>query len=72
MITQNDLDNWFMYHSPSQSQRGAYESIRYLAKQLAELMLEVCPPCADTTVAIRKLRETVMAANLAIACNSGG
>ena len=72
MITQDDIDNWFSYHAPSPDQIMSYEIIREQAKELAIAMLAACPPCADTTVAFRKLRETVMAANQAIACNSGG
>jgi len=68
-ITQIDLDNWFSYHSPKGDQPARYEAIRSNAKSLAELFLASSQPSADQTAALRKLRETVMAMNLAIACN---
>ncbi len=69
MITQTDLDNWFSYHSPKDDQPARYEAIRSKAKELAELFNASSQPSADQTAALRKLRETVMAMNLAIACN---
>lgn len=38
------------------------------SKELAELFNTAVPDCADKTAAMRKLRETVMAMNLAVAC----
>jgi hypothetical protein len=69
-ITQTDLDNWFTYHAPKGDQQAKYEMLRQKAKELAELAVLCCPDCADRTAAIRKLRETLMALNLAIACNT--
>lgn len=67
-ITKEQLDNWFSYHSPSENQQSDYLLIRATAKDFAEQIVAICPPCADTTAAIRKLRECVMTANSAIAC----
>ncbi|HKN69997.1 MAG TPA: hypothetical protein VJX30_03135 [Terriglobales bacterium] len=64
-----DIDNWFTYHAPKSDQTERYSNLREIAKELAILTVKYCPPCADTTAALRKLREFVMAANLAIACN---
>jgi len=69
MVTQIDLDNWFQYHSPKEDQPARYEAIRAKAKELAVLFVDSSKSSADQTAAIRKLRETVMAMNLAIACN---
>ena len=69
-IKQEDLDNWFMYHSPTSEQQEKYLSVREGAKKFAELLVSLCPDCPDTTTAIRHLRETVMIANQAIACYS--
>lgn len=68
-VTQQDLVNWYSYHSPTADQVVAYEKIRHKARELAELFNAIAPPCADTTAAHRKLREATMAMNLAIACN---
>ena len=71
MITDEQIDNWFTYHPPSQDQTHAYNRIRDQGRKLAFVIRDSCPPGPDTTVAIRKLRETIMAANLAIACHEG-
>ena len=47
----------------------AYNDIRQAAKIYAETVNKHVPDSADKTVAIRKIRESVMAANLAVACN---
>ena len=67
-MRQEELKNWFTYHAPTQDQLKSYETIRSCAKMLAEDFNEAVPDCADKTAAMRKLRETVMAMNLAIAC----
>lgn len=67
-MTQADINNWFTYHAPKPAQLKSYESIRACARMLAEDFNEAVPDCADKTAAMRKLRETVMAMNLAIAC----
>ena len=64
-----DIENWFTYHSPTESQAVRYHKIRDAAKYLATTIDECCPDCADKTATLRKLRETVMSANQAIACN---
>ena len=67
-MRQADIDNWFTYHTPSTEQIGTYSVIRNTAKSLAQVFDEAVPDCADKTAAMRHLRETVMAMNLAIAC----
>lgn len=64
-----DLDNLFIYHPPINDQAERYQKIRDKAKELATLIAHSCPPSADTTAAIRKVREAMMTANAAIACN---
>lgn len=68
-ITQGEIDNWFTYHAPTGTQQERYVAIRDKAKELGELFIHSSQSCADQTAAMRKLRETVMAMNLAIACN---
>lgn len=69
MIEQSHIDNWFVYHSPSPEQLPKYLAIREAGKKLAECILENTPSSADQTAAIRKVREAVMTANAAIACD---
>lgn len=70
MIAQKDIDNWFTHHPPSEEQLTAYKDIRQAAKIYAETVNKHVPDSADKTAAMRKIRESVMAANLAIACNT--
>ena len=68
-MRQEDINNWFSYHAPNTEQQAKYFDLRNSAKAFAELFDRSVPDCADKTAAMRKLRETVMAMNLAIACN---
>lgn len=67
---QSDIDNWFSYHAPTPEQLVAYNDIRQTAKIFAETVNKHVPDSADKTSAMRKIRESVMAANLAVACNA--
>ena len=68
MSEQEQLNNWFSYHPPIDDQAQRYEQIRAAGKAFAEKLVELCPPSADRTVAIRKIREAVYSANASIAC----
>lgn len=69
MVTMEDkIENWFIYHAPKNDQAVRYQKIRDKAKELAHIIVELTPESADQTAAIRKLRECVMTANAAIAC----
>jgi len=68
MITKEQLDNWFVYHAPNETDVVNYKAIRDAAKHFAQVIVDHTPPCADQTAAIRKVREVVMTANAAIAC----
>ena len=69
MISKDQLDHWFTYHAPTgQAQLLAYQKIRDAGRLLAETIVEHAPLCADQSAAIRKVREAVMTANAAIAC----
>ena len=67
-ISQEQIDNWFTYHSTTPDQLPKYLAIREAGKVFAEAIVANAPDCADTTTAIRKIRESVMTANQAIAC----
>jgi hypothetical protein len=68
MITENDLQNWFTYHSPTPDQVPNYLAIREAGLAFARVLLANSPSSADQTAAIRKVREAVMTANQSIAC----
>lgn len=63
-----DLDKWFVYHPPTADQAERYARIRATARSFAAVIIALTPRCADQTAAIRKVREAVMTANAAIAC----
>ena len=67
-MTEEGLNKWFTYHAPRPDQTVRYERIRSVAKMFAQTIIENTPQCADQTAAIRKVREAVMTANAAIAC----
>jgi hypothetical protein len=61
------LEQWFTYHSPDEDQKRRYEMLRLKSKELAYIILQVCPDSADRATAIQKLRECSMMANVSIA-----
>jgi hypothetical protein len=67
-ITDDQLRNWFTYHGPQPPDLVAYEKIRTAGLELARAILACTPASADQTAAIRKVREAVMTANAARAC----
>ena len=69
-IYDEQLVNWFSYHKPTADQPGQYERLRAAALTFARVIKAECPgESPDTTAAIRKVREAVMTANAAIACD---
>lgn len=66
--TNDQLQNWFTYHAPSEEQIPKYQAIRQAALALAETIVDNTPESADQSDAIRKVREAVMTANASIAC----
>ena len=62
------IEEWFTYHKPTEDQIPKYAAIRDKAKELALVLAANTPSCPDQTVALRKLREAVMVANQSIAC----
>ena len=71
MANAADIDNWFKYHAPTDDQKNRYAKIRAEARHFAHVVQKLTPACADQTAALRKIREAVMTANAAIACNEG-
>jgi len=66
------LDNIFTYHAPRPGQAERYERIRAQAKNLAALVLDLCPDSRERAIAQTKIEEAVMWANSAIARNEFG
>lgn len=65
-----ELENWFTHHPPQNDEQIAkYQRVREAGKFAAYVIRNNTPRSADQTAALRKLREAVMTANAAIACN---
>lgn len=66
--SQSSRLNWiFDYHKPTEDQVDSYNQITAAAKELARVILNVCPLGADRSAALRKVREAKMTANSSIA-----
>lgn len=66
--TTENLHDLFAYHPPrDEEQLKSYQEVRRAGEFLARVILLRCPSCADRSAAVRKVRETVMIANAAIA-----
>lgn len=62
-----DVENVFTYHEPTPAKLKAFVAFRNTAKILATLFLEDAPPTPERDLALRKLEESVMWANAAVA-----
>ena len=65
-MNKDQIDAAFEYKEVSEGKFPAIERINSFAHQLALVILDECPSCADRTAALRKLRESVMTATEAI------
>lgn len=61
------LENNFTYHKPFGSQPERYEIIRAKAKELAEVLVTLCPESRELSVALTELETSIMWANASIA-----
>jgi hypothetical protein len=71
MISDEELRHWFTYHAPGPGDPEAYVEIREAGLQLARAIVKNTAMSADQTAAVRKVREAVMTANQARACDRG-
>ncbi len=67
-MTQGDFDPEYVFshHHATPEQLGDFEAIHTSAKQLAQIILDRVPACADRTTALRLLREASMMACAAV------
>lgn len=65
-INHDDIDRWFTHHPPTAQQVAALSQLRAKARELAHLIRELTPGCADQCSSLRRLRECVMTANAAV------
>ncbi len=68
-MTQDQLDNNFIYHAPKEGQAERYQELRDKAKELAELINATCPESREKAVAFTQLETAMFWANASIARN---
>ena len=61
------IENDFTYHSPTAEMQPKFAAIREKAKELAMLIVDVCPASREQSVALTELETAVMFANASIA-----
>ncbi len=66
-ITLDNLHDAFQYHTCDDDQKARIEKIREAGEAFARAIMENSPQCADTSAALRKVREARKDANEAIA-----
>jgi len=66
------IEDDFTYHPPQGDQAQRYEQLRATTKQLARLVIELCPDGRERSTALTKLEEAVMWANAGIARKTEG
>jgi hypothetical protein len=66
---QADLDNRFTYHYVKDDQPERYVELRNNAKDLAELICDLCPVSRERSLAITNLEQAIFWANASIARN---
>lgn len=67
--TDYDVDNIYKYHAPKGDQPKRYEALRAKAKELAVLIIKLCPESPERTLALRDIERGVMMANASISRN---
>lgn len=66
-MKEEQVEDVFTYHSCGPEEEKKYVAIRGKAKEMAQVLFAHCPPSADRSAALRKLRECVMTANASVA-----
>ena len=66
-VTKDNVETIFTYQKPREDQLPKFDAVREALVVAAKAILDNCPACADTSAALRKLREARMDANAAIA-----
>ncbi len=61
-----EIVDLFRYHAPSPDMTAKFDQVRGAIESAALVIDECCPPGADRTAAMRKLKEAQMTANASI------
>lgn len=63
------FDNTYKYHEPKNDQGERYAKLRDKAKELADMIDELCPDSREKSLALTNLEQASMWANASIARN---
>ena len=66
MSTPDEIRDLFRYHAPTTEMNAKFDAVRQAIEAAAVVIDENCPPSADRTAAMRKLKEAQMTANASI------
>jgi hypothetical protein len=66
-VTAANVEQVFTYQKPREDQIPKFDAVRAAAVAFAKAILDNCPGCADTSAALRMVRDARMTANAAIA-----
>lgn len=69
MTPQEDIENRFKYHAPTEEAKLLHEGVRDSIKGVAMMVMEMLPECREKSLALTKLEEAMLWANAAIARN---
>jgi hypothetical protein len=67
VVTPENASEVVRYHPPTPEQVAAHERLAAASEALILTILASCPSCADTSAAIRHVREAKMTASAAVA-----
>jgi hypothetical protein len=67
LVDEGNVSEVVRYHAPNPVQVAQHEHLAAAAEAFIRVILAQCPQCADTTAAIRKVREAKMTASAAVA-----
>jgi len=62
-----ELDNMFTYHPPTGKQPEVYEQLRAASKELATLIVQICPDSDERRKAVARVNEANFWANASVA-----
>ena len=68
-LVRTNIDNWFVYHAPVGAQAARYGKMREYCRVLAHFIVDYTPVSREQSTALSRLRDVMMWANAAIACN---
>lgn len=68
--SDGQIKDWFHFHQGTSATNPLHDAVREAFQQLAEQLLQLLPPGADRTFALRKAQEAMWASNSCVA-NAG-